>query len=65
MKVIKFAASWCGPCKMLSNVLEDYKGDMTIEEVQKVIERKNDEIRKLTSALVKAREDVEYYINER
>lgn len=39
--------------------------DMTIEEVQKVIERKNEEIRKLTSALVKAREDVEYYINER
>lgn len=39
--------------------------DMTIEEVQKVIERKNEEIRKLTSVLVRAREDVEYYINER
>lgn len=39
--------------------------DMTIEEVQKVIERKNEEIIKLTSALVKVREDVQYYINER
>lgn len=39
--------------------------DMTIKEVQKVIERKNKEIRKLTSALVKARKDIEYYINER
>ena len=39
--------------------------DMTIEEVQRVIERKNEEIRKLTSVLVRAREDVEYYINER
>lgn len=39
--------------------------DMTIEEVQKVIERKNEEIRKLTSALVEALENVEYYINER
>lgn len=39
--------------------------DMTIEEVQKVIERKNGEIRKLTSALVEAREEVIYYINER
>lgn len=38
---------------------------MTIEEVQKVIDRKNEEIRKLTSALVEARENVEYYINER
>ena len=38
---------------------------MTIEEVQKVIDRKNEEIRKLTIELVEARENVEYYINER
>jgi hypothetical protein len=38
---------------------------MTLEEIQGVIERKNEEIRKLTSALVEYREDVLYYINER
>lgn len=31
---------------------------MTLEEIQGVIERKNEEIRKLTSALVEYREDV-------
>jgi thioredoxin 1 len=34
MKVLKFSASWCGPCKMLSTVIGDM-GDlpMDIEEV--------------------------------
>lgn len=31
---------------------------MTLEEIQGVIERKNEEIRKLTSVLVEYREDV-------
>ena len=31
---------------------------MTLEEIQGVIERKNEEIRKLTSALVEYRKDV-------
>lgn len=34
MKVLKFAATWCGPCSMLSNMLEKYyNGDIQIEEV--------------------------------
>lgn len=34
MKVLKFSASWCGPCKMLSTVIGDM-GDlpMQLEEV--------------------------------
>lgn len=34
MKILKFAAEWCGPCKMLSKTLEQYyKGDVPIEEI--------------------------------
>lgn len=34
MKVLKFAAEWCGPCKMLSKTLENYyTGEVPIEEI--------------------------------
>lgn len=38
MKLLKFYAGWCQPCKMLSRVIEDAKADIeslmvTIEEV--------------------------------
>lgn len=34
MKVLKFSASWCGPCKSLSQILEKYyDGDIPIEEI--------------------------------
>jgi len=32
-KVLKFSASWCGPCKMLSKTLEEVQTDMPIEEI--------------------------------
>jgi thioredoxin 1 len=31
MKIIKFEASWCQPCKMLSKVINDVKDQITIE----------------------------------
>lgn len=34
MKILKFSAEWCGPCKMLANVLEKYyDGDVQIENI--------------------------------
>lgn len=33
MKVLKFSASWCQPCKMLAKTLEDYKGEVSIENI--------------------------------
>lgn len=34
MKVLKFQATWCGPCKSLSGIIDNYyTGDMVIEEV--------------------------------
>ena len=34
MKVLKFYAEWCGPCKSLTKILEQYyTGDIPVEEV--------------------------------
>lgn len=32
-KVLKFSASWCQPCKMLSRVIEDMTIETPIEEI--------------------------------
>ena len=31
MKVLKFQASWCQPCKMLSRVVEEAKDKITVQ----------------------------------
>lgn len=34
MKVLKFSATWCGPCKSLSGILEQYySGGVEIQEI--------------------------------
>lgn len=32
-KVLKFQATWCGPCKAMSKTLENVQTDVLIEEV--------------------------------
>ena len=32
-KVLKFSATWCGPCKMLAKTLQTVNTDVEIEEV--------------------------------
>lgn len=32
-KVIRFTASWCGPCKILAKTLENVKTDVPIEVI--------------------------------
>jgi thioredoxin 1 len=32
-KILRFTASWCGPCKMLSKTLEQIKTDVPIEVI--------------------------------
>jgi thioredoxin 1 len=32
-KILRFTASWCGPCKMLAKNLESVKSEMPIEVV--------------------------------
>lgn len=32
-RVLKFSASWCGPCKALSKTLENVKTEVQIEEI--------------------------------
>ena len=33
MKVLKFSATWCGPCKMLARNLEDVNTNIPIENI--------------------------------
>ena len=32
-KILKFQASWCGPCKMLSRTLSQIQTEVEIEEI--------------------------------
>jgi len=32
-KVLKFSASWCGPCKSLTKTLQEVKTEIPIEEI--------------------------------
>lgn len=34
MKLLKFSASWCGPCKMLSKTIEQVKDELDCDIVE-------------------------------
>lgn len=42
MKILKFQATWCAPCKMLSKVFEDIKPDLQHELVEVDIDENSD-----------------------
>ena len=33
MKILKFYADWCTPCKLLNSVIARYHGDVDIEDI--------------------------------
>lgn len=45
MKVLKFYADWCQPCKMLTNTLKDVETNIPVEEVD--IENNSPEVTNL------------------
>ena len=34
MKLLKFSASWCGPCKMLSKTIEQIKSEIPCDIIE-------------------------------
>lgn len=34
MKLLKFSASWCGPCKMLSKTIEQVKDELDCDIIE-------------------------------
>lgn len=42
MKILKFQASWCAPCKMLSTVFNDIKDELPHELVEIDIDENSD-----------------------
>ena len=64
MKVLKFYATWCEPCKMLSRIIEDAKDkininieDVNIEEQFELAQKYN--IRSVPTMVVVAEDGVE------
>ena len=80
MKILKFQADWCQPCKMLTNVLKDIKTDVEIEVIDidqnpemakkynirgvPTLVKLNDEIVVSQSIGLKSKEQLEKWINE-
>jgi len=50
MRIIKFGANWCGPCRVYENILKEFRVDHPEVEIKEInVEDESSEVQELVS----------------